>query len=61
VRGAFYDNQFGAAGNGEQCASHFVDGTEGIAGAVNEQRRRAQLGEMRDAEIFGFTGRVQRV
>lgn len=61
MRRSLDDNQIGARGNRNQRGAHFRDGSERVARAVNEQRRRPQLIKVRRAKPVRFARRMQRV
>jgi len=59
VTGAFDCQQFRLGGNHLQRLLQFCDGAEGIARAVDEQRRGAQAGQMLGALLLWFARRMQ--
>jgi len=58
---AFHRHEFGFGRNEPQGVRHFVHASERIARSVHEQARNSQVGQMLNAELLGFTRRVQRV
>jgi hypothetical protein len=59
MSGSFYGEELCFCGNHLHRVLEFFDGSEGITGALHEQRWRAQVGEMLRALLLGFARWVQ--
>ena len=61
VARSFHFEQFILGGDQRQRLLHFLDTPKRIARAMDKQARRAQVGQMLNAELVLFTRRMQRV